>query len=200
MFKKDNFIVSTNHYSFTFSLAIFVAMDATIRYTRKVPIWKFIGGIAAILVGIYGLFNLEFLMLVPILFGILMIKTEGSEIDLESKTYRKTLSFLGIKFGSWNSLENPEYISVFNTTEDITVRALSAETTNSFPIIVLNIFYGRNKKITVYKTKDIKDAFDVASHIADALLIDLLDATAPNDYKWVDKNILRDKRELVYID
>nr|WP_321232643.1 hypothetical protein [uncultured Psychroserpens sp.] len=175
-------------------------MDAIIKYTRKVPFWKLIAGIAAILVGLYGLFYLEFLMLVPILFGLLLLKTEGSEINLQSNTYRKTTSFLGITFGAWRNLNNPEYISIFNTTEDITLRALTAETTNSFPIIVLNIFYEKNKKITVYKTKNIKDAFDVASHIADALLIDLLDATEKGDYKWIDKDHLREKGEIVYID
>ena len=182
-------------------MAIFVVMDTIISYTRKVPIWKLIAGIAAILVGLYGLVvNIDFLMLVPILFGLMLLKTDGSEIDLKSKTYRKTVSFLGIRFGSWQALKNLEYISVFNTTEDITLRALSAETTNSFPIIVLNLFYERNKKITVYKTEQITDAFKVASHIADALIIDLLDATEKGDYKWVDKDILREKGELVYID
>lgn len=175
-------------------------MDTTITYIRKVPIWKVILGFAAIIIGVLGLVNLVYYALVPILFGFMMLKTEGSEINLESKTYRKVISFLGANFGTWQPLQNPEYISVFNTTEDITVRALSAETTNSFPIIILNIFYARNKKITVYKTKHIKDAFEVASHIADALLIDLLDATEKGDYKWVDKTIYREKGELVYID
>ncbi|MEM5563579.1 hypothetical protein WNY78_00615 [Psychroserpens sp. AS72] len=175
-------------------------MDAIIRYTRKVPIWKTILGFAAIGVGLLGLISLVYLALVPLLFGFMMLKTNGSEIDLESKTYRETDSILGVSIGKWQTLHNPEYISVFNTTEDITVRALTAETTNSFPIIVLNIFYERNKKITVYKTEDIKDAFDVASHIADALAIDLLDATVKNDYKWVDTDILREKGDIVYTD
>lgn len=175
-------------------------MDATIRYVRKVPFWKIILGFGAIGVGVFGIFNLVYFALVPLLFGFMMLKTEGSEIDLESKTYRKTNSILGFSLGKWQPLYDTEYVSVFNTTEDITVRALSAETTNSFPIIVLNIFYQKNKKLTVYKTKNLRDAFDVASHIADALLIDLLDATEKNDYKWVDKDILREKGEIVYID
>lgn len=175
-------------------------MDATIRYVRKVPFWKIILGFAAIGVGVLGVILLVFFALVPLLFGCMMLKTEGSEIDLESKTFRKTTSILGFSFGKWQPLHDAEYVSVFNTTEDITVRALSAETTNSFPIIDLNIFHDQNKKLTVYKTKDVRDAFDVASHIADALLIDLLDATIKNDYKWVDKHILRNKGEIVYID
>ncbi|MFT4781812.1 MAG: hypothetical protein ACJAUV_001921 [Flavobacteriales bacterium] len=175
-------------------------MDAIIRYTRKVPVWKTIIGFAAILIGLLGLISLIYLALVPLLFGFMMLKTDGSEIDLESKTYRKTDSLLGFSIGKWQTLQNPEYISVFNTTENITVRVVTAETTNSFPVIVLNLFYERNKKITVYKTEKLKDAFDVASHIADALGIDLLDATVKNDYKWVDKDALREKGEIVYTD
>ena len=175
-------------------------MDAIIKYTRKVPIWKTIIGFGAIAVGLLGLISLVYFALVPLLFGFMLLKTDGSEIDLESKTYRKTDSLLGFTIGKWQTLQNLEYISVFNTTEDITVRVLTAETTNSFPIIVLNIFYERNKKITIYKTENIKDAFDVASHIADALAIDLLDATVKNDYKWVDKDALREKGEIIYTD
>jgi hypothetical protein len=175
-------------------------MNAFITYKRKVPTWKTILGFVALLIGLLGLISLIYLALVPLLFGFMMLKTDGSEIDLESKTYRKTNSLLGFTIGKWQTLQNPEYISVFNTTEDITVRAVTAETTNSFPIIALNIFYERNKKITIYKTEDIKDAYDVASHIADALAIDLLDATVKNDYKWVDKDRLREKGEIIYKD
>ncbi len=38
----------------------------------------------------------------------------------------------------------------------------------------------------------------MACHIADALSIDLLDATVKNDYKWVDKDVLREKDEIIY--
>jgi len=176
-------------------------MDATIKYVRKIPVWKVILGFAALGVGVLGLVLMDFVPgIVSLLFGLIMLKTEGSEINLESQTFRKTTSVVGFSFGKWQTLQNPEYISVFNTTEDITIRALTAETTNSLPIIVLNIFYGQNKKITVYKTKNVKDAFDVAAHISDALLIDLLDATEKGNFKWVDKDLYRDKGEIVYID
>ncbi|MGC1471428.1 MAG: hypothetical protein WA775_02455 [Psychroserpens sp.] len=175
-------------------------MDATITYVRKIPIWKMTLGFSSLLVGILGLITLNYLTFVLLLFGAMMLKTEGSELNLEAKTYREITSILNLKFGSWKPLGHLEYISVFNTTEDITVRALTAETTNSFPVLILNIFYETNKKMTVYKTKDIKDAFDVASHIADALMIDLLDATKPGNFKWVDKNALREQGDLVYLD
>tara|TARA_R110000751_G_scaffold255462_6_gene354989 strand:- start:534 stop:1061 length:528 start_codon:yes stop_codon:yes gene_type:complete len=175
-------------------------MDGIIRYSRKVPLWKIILGLAAIFVGLLGLASLVYFAVVPLVFGFMMLKTDGSEIDLESKTYRKTGSILGYSIGKWQSLENPEYVSVFNTTENITVRVITAETTNSFPIIVVNIFYDRNKKITVHKTEDIENAFNAASHIADALSIDLLDATVKNDYKWVDKIAFRETGNIIYTD
>lgn len=187
-------------HAFHISLVIFAVMESKIKYIRKIPSWKVVIGIAGLGVGLFGLISLNIYGLVPLLFGFMMLKSDGSEIDLEANQYRKLNVLMGFCFGKWQALESPEYVSVFNTTEDITVRALTAETSNSFPIIVLNLFHHNNQKLTVYKTKDIKDAFNVASHIADALLIDLLDATEKNDFKWVDKDILRKKGELVYID
>lgn len=176
-------------------------MDATIRYSRIVPFWKITIGIALILIGIYGILFISVLNgLILFVMSFLLIRTDGSEIDLESKKYRKTHSFLGLKVGNWKPLPNVEYVSVFATTEDVSVRALSAETTNSRDVIILNVFYDRNKKFAVYSTTNLKDAFDVASHIADALLIDLVDATEKGNYKWVDKVTLREKGEIVYID
>ncbi|MEH6534839.1 MAG: hypothetical protein V7719_00495 [Psychroserpens sp.] len=176
-------------------------MDAIIRYTRKVPSWKMIIGIGFLLASVYGIIFVSILNgLVLFVMSFILMKTDGSEIDLESKTYRKTHSFLGLKIGKWQPLSQTEYVSVFATTEDITVRAISAETTNSRDVILLNIFYDRNKNFTAYAATNLKDAFDVASHISDALLIDLLDATEKGNFKWVDKDIYREKGEILYID
>lgn len=176
-------------------------MDAIIKYTRKVPTYKIIIGLGLLLAGIYGILYVSILNgIILWIMSFLLLKTSGSEIDLESKKYRKTQSYLGLKIGNWKPLPNLEYISIFPTTENITVRALSAETTNSRAIILLNIFYNKNKKFTAYATTNIKDAFDVASHIADALMIDLLDASTKGDYKWVNKEVLREKGKIEYID
>ena len=176
-------------------------MDAIIRYSRKIPVWRTILGIGLLLMSIYGFISVSiFNGIILLVMSFLLLRTEGSEIDLQSKTYRKTNSLLNFSIGKWKPLPNTEYVSVFATSEDITVRALSAETTNSRDVILLNIFHDRNQKFTAYSTTSLKDAFDVASHIADALAIDLLDATVKNDYKWVDKDTLREKGEISYTD
>jgi len=175
-------------------------MNKIITYSRHVPVWRKIIGIILILIGIIELAFLNFLGLVPLTFAFLLLRTEGSEINLESKTYRITNSILGLKIGKWMALPEIEYVSVFATTENITVRALSAETTNSFPIVIINLFYDTNKKIEVYKSNDKQDAFNTALHFADALEIDMLDATITGDFKWMDKDAYREKGEFVYSD
>jgi hypothetical protein len=174
-------------------------MDAIMRYTRKLPKWRTIMGIILISAAIYGFIFVGIASgLISLIVPLLLLKTEGSEIDLQSKTYRKTYSILGFKIGKWQPLPKTEYISVFLTSEDVTIRVVTAETTNSRDVILLNIFHNRNQKFTAYSTTNLKDAFNVACHIADALSIDLLDATVKNDYKWVDKDALREKGEIIY--
>jgi len=175
-------------------------MKNIISYKEKVPIWKMILGLTALGVSLYGLLSLELPSIVLLAVSFILLKSEGTEIDLASKAYRKTKSFLGLQFGKWQNMETPEYISVFNTTEDITLRIITAETTNSKAIIKLNLFFANNTKITVYRTNDLKEAFDVASHIAEALIIDLLDATVKNDFNWVDKEAYRKNAEIIHID
>jgi hypothetical protein len=176
-------------------------MNAIIRYAGKIPIWRTIVGCLLILIAIYGFIFVGIVNgFLSLIIPLLILRTDGSEIDLESKTYRKTHSIFGFSIGKWQPLPETEYISVFSTTENITVRASSAETTNNRDVILLNVFYDRNQKFTAYSTTSLKDAFDVASHIADALAIDLLDATVKNDYKWVDKDVLRETGEIIYTD
>ena len=92
-----------------------------------------------------------------------------------------------------------KYISVFNTTESVTVRVENIETTKSSDIILLNLFFEDKTKITIYRTNDAKDAFNVASHIADALIIDLLDATEKGNFRWVDKQLIRNEGQILHI-
>lgn len=174
-------------------------MDSVIQYNRKLPVWKVIIGFAFLFISVYALIDVSiFSGLWLLTMSFVMIKTDGSEIDLQSKRYRKTNSYLGLKVGKWKTLQEPLYVSVFATKEDIALRALSAETTHSKNVIMLNLFYDKNKHFTIYHTNNLKDAFDVASHISDALLIDILDATQKGNFQWIDKDILREKGEIVY--
>lgn len=119
-----------------------------------------------------------------LLTGIKLIITEGSEINLKIKTYRTIKSIFGIHLGKWKPCPKFEYISVFKTKEIIKRAIPPNSTTYTNDIILLNLFYEGNKKITVYKTYNKEDAFKVAEHLHGALDIDVLDATE-RESKWL---------------
>lgn len=155
-----------------------------ISYQKPIPFAKkffgftlLLGGLAALLTG--SLFGLIFIAI-----GLGLNLAEGSEIDLASKTFRSTKSLFGFKMGNWKPIPEFEYVSVFKTKESQTVRVVTAETTQTYAIIHVNLFYNRNKHITFYKTDNKKDAFDVAEHFKLALGIDVLDATE-SEKKWL---------------
>ena len=106
------------------------------------------------------------------------------KIDLDNVTYRSIHSLFGFHFGKWKPCPKFEYVSVFKTTENQTVRVITAETTLQNDIILLNLFYNGNKHITFYKTQDKNDAFKVAEKFKLIFNIDILDATE-SEKKWL---------------
>ena len=109
----------------------------TISYIEKVPLWRTILGVAII---VFTIFNLvtsgNIATIVPLAFSYLLLKTEGTEIDLESKTYRKVFSILGFKIGKWQSIPDIDYVSVFAATFNTKVWVSTASTNiseNKYP-------------------------------------------------------------------
>lgn len=156
-----------------------------IIYLKDVPFFKKLFGIILGILGIGTLITGNILFgLIALAIGVNLILTEGSEIDLENKTYRTVKSIFGINFGSWEPCPKFEYVSVFRTKETQRVNVVTATTAFTSEIILLNLFYNGNKNITFYKTEDKNDAFKVAEHFKLALDIDILDATE-SEKKWL---------------
>lgn len=150
----------------------------TICYIKKVPFVKQLFGFSLIILAFLGFFTTGNIFSVIFLaIGCFLIVSEGSEIDLENKKFRKVNFFLGIKFGSWQALPDFEYVSVFKTKQSQRVNYITATTNFTNDVILLNLFDSRNKYITFYQTEDKDDAFKVGSHFKLALGIDILDAT-----------------------
>jgi hypothetical protein len=148
-------------------------------YLREIALPKKVFAIVIALAGlvIFCTSSMFFGIMITLI-GVNMMATEGSEINLENKTYRTLKSVFGIHFGKWKPNPEFEYISVFKTKEATEVAAYGA-TMGTFKndAIFLNLFSKGNKHITVYKTQDKADAFKVAEHFKLALNIDILDAT-----------------------
>ncbi len=121
---------------------------------------------------------------VLIALGLGLTTKEGSQINLTDKTYRVIKSVAGIEMGKWKPIPDFEYVSVFRTRESQTVNVITATATTSSEVILLNLFYNRNKHITFYKTDNKEDAFKVADHFKLAFDIDILDATE-KEKKWL---------------
>ncbi|EKT4550739.1 hypothetical protein JE952_002395 [Flavobacterium psychrophilum] len=156
-----------------------------IIYLKEVPFFKKLFGIvlAVLAIGIFITSNILF-GFIFLAIGVNLILTEGSEIDLENKTYRTVKSIFGLNFGKWQPCPKFEYVSVFRTKETQRVNVVTATTAFTNEILLLNLFYNGNKKITFYKTDDKNDAFKVAEHFKLALDIDILDATE-SEKKWL---------------
>lgn len=159
-------------------------MKTTIRNVKKVPVLKLIFGLVLICFGIHGaIFNNVFSLVLSGI-GVFLVMSQGSEINLDTKKYREFYSVLGIDFGTWKDLPQLDYVSVFKTKENSRVQGMGASANFSNPIIKLNLFYNTNKKIEVYKTEDLQEAFELAKHLAETFQIDILDATE-RETKWL---------------
>ncbi|WP_218925793.1 hypothetical protein [Flavobacterium sediminis] len=156
-----------------------------ISYQKEIPFVKRFFGIVFALLGVVMLIGTGSLMaLIFLVIGLGLNVAEGSDINLTSKEFRTFYSLFSVKIGKWKPIPEFEYISVFKTKEGQTIRVVTAETTQKYDIILVNLFYDRNKHITFFKTTDKSKAFDVAEHFKLALGIDILDATEA-EKKWV---------------
>jgi len=172
-------------------------MKSTISYKRQLTIWRKALGLISLALCVVLLF-IDFRGSILLLaFGLGALQQDGLDINLLDKQYRTTYGFLNIRFGSWKPLPEIEYVSVFKTAEKTRVWISSASTLTKDVVYVVNLFYNRNKRLEAYRTYDKKDAFDTALHFADALYLDILDATI-SDSEWIDNDILRTKGEIIY--
>lgn len=175
-------------------------MKQTLKYIKNVPVWKTVLGIIIALLSLYFVISGVLFGIVPIAYSVLLLQTNGTEINIESKTYRKIYSILGLNFGKWKPLPEVEYVSVFATTETTKVWVSSATANVTDAIYMINVFYNTNQKIEVCNAYSRKEAFDIGSHVAFTLSIDLLDATESKDFKWMDRDLYISTGKTVYLD
>ena len=155
-----------------------------IVYIKEVPFFKKFLGCSIIFLSLIILFSNVVFGMIFLVIGLNLLSSEGSEINLESNTYRNIKSIFNFSFGKWKPCPEFEYVSVFKTKENQTIRVVTAEATVQSEIILINLFYNTNKHITFYKTKDLTDAFKVAEKFKSFFNIDIFDATT-NDHKWL---------------
>ncbi len=161
-------------------------MENIITYLKPVSFFKKLFGIILFLFAFYVIIYQSILFgFFMASFGVFLASSEGSQVNLDDNTHRNIWSIFAIHFGKWRSNPRFEYISVFKGKQKQRVNSLSASTTFSDEVFLINLFYDRNKHKTFYRTFDKKDAFEVAEHFKLAFGINILDATERKQ-KWLE--------------
>lgn len=159
--------------SLIFTAAIGIIIYLTINNLWKVELTK--GNKS-------GIINIFYLIGI----GILLCLHKKVHIDLELSRFKPTIEVGSIKIGKWKTINNYEYVSIFFDPSK-----------SEAEIFEVNLWYDKNKHFELYTRNNFEDAVSVGFDISEALNIDLLDATIPNDFKWIDKeNLKQNKSEI----
>ncbi|MDN3491777.1 hypothetical protein [Winogradskyella bathintestinalis] len=171
-----------------------IIISESARPIWQIPIAALFFTIATVIL-ILGLYNLTFTEKGLIVFlyelkssilfiapGIGFTLTKSIHIDITNSRFRPTFNVGPLKFGSWQTIKNYEYVSVFHQ-----------PTINGDYVFEVNLWYDQNKHFELYEENDYKEAFLIGYELSEQLHIDLLDATVPNNFQWVNKDEWKSK-------
>jgi hypothetical protein len=122
-------------------------------------------------------------------FGVAFSFRQSVYIDINNSKFRATFEIGSIKLGQWKTISNYEYVSIFHQPLE-----------GGDKIFEVNLWFDKNKHWELYEKYDYKEAFLIGYEISELLQIGILDATVPNNYKWIDKKASKEKGEVVYLD
>ncbi|NQX76705.1 hypothetical protein [Gilvibacter sp.] len=151
------------------------------RFLNPIPPVKVVFSIAVVLLGAYLLTQGTMFGLILMGVAARLSMREGAEVNVFEKKYRHLYSVWGVTIGSWKPLPEIEYVSVFKTVKNYRARVWVAEAAMGKTVYRINLFYQRNKHITVYEGDTKEDAMDKADGIAASLNIEVYDATRDDD-------------------
>ena len=102
--------------------------------------------------------------------------------NLEENTYKDEYAVGPIRFGKWRTLPKIIYVSVFK----------QPLVDGSFRFEV-NLWYKKNKHFNIYINNNYETTLEMGFYIANKLNVKLLDATIPNNYKYLDLDELKER-------
>lgn len=114
--------------------------------------------------------------------GTLFCFKKSVYIDLSQSRFRSTFEIGPLKMGQWKTIQSYEYVSVFHQ-----------PLINGDKIFEVNLWYDTNKHWELYEKNNAKEAFQIGYEISEYLQIDLLDATVPNNFRIIDKSLIKQK-------
>ena len=159
------------------------------------PIWQtciaaFLYTLALILLGMFflayevvpfevgsskGDFRIFYVAVLCIVQGFLFSVVKSIFFDLKKKRYKEQYSVGPIKIGRWKNLPEIDYVSIFKQPKS-----------DGNYIYEVNLWHQRNRHFNVYESINLNPIFEMGKEIAKSLDVDLLDATEPNNHKWIE--------------
>jgi hypothetical protein len=160
-------------------------MKKNLEYSEVKHKFLFIIGIILLLLGFIVLFTTPIFSIAFITLGLKMSLKQGFQIDYTNNKLRTTNNLLFFTFGKWQEIPKFEYLTIYIAKEKSTTATAVNNMVVSSQKLKLNLFYERNKKFTILKTKDHSLAFEIGEKIAKGFNIGFLDSTNPLEQKWV---------------
>jgi len=146
-------------------------MQTNFLFIKKIGIYKKIPfSILLVLSVLLILLGGYFYGLVLLGISLHFLMEEGVELDLSENKYRQLIAWYGIKFGKWQTLPLIEYVSIFETKKKSQVRAGGGNAAHFSEVIFkLNLFYKKNKHISLFESEDKDMVLKIGDNISKIL-------------------------------
>jgi hypothetical protein len=143
------------------------------------PASRKLGSLATGMAGAYGYDNLLLLGIAAIVL-VYVWSRGGTEVDFENRKYRDYQDFYLVKNGEWKSMK-PSYISVFRARMGL--EAGSVGRNYDFEQFQVNLVTENKKRINLYETEDLHQAFSRAEALSLQFNLRIWDATS-REGRW----------------
>lgn len=124
-------------------------------------------------------------LILLVLSTIALIAKKQLTISFSLSKQKNGMTFFGRQFGQWEPLPSFESISIFSAKKSQDMAVDSQFATVTFTEIEVNLVYNKNRRLTVFTTKDFNKALNIAQLFADKLALRIYDATQ-REGKWLD--------------
>ena len=123
--------------------------------------------------------------LTAFIFGLRFSMINNIYFDFEKRLYNIEYAVGPVRIGKWEHLPNIEYICVFRQgwSKDSDGDGMTDASGYSYDV---NVWHDRSKHFTIYSSDEREPSYELAKHLAIKLDVDFLDATIPNEKKWVE--------------
>lgn len=142
-------------------------------------------GVALTIAGICLLLRMNLIGPLLLIIGLAVVLAKKTlTISFSLLRYRYAFTILNYRLGNWEPLPAFESISIFSARKTQEMAAGSQMGAASYSELEVNLVYNKNRRLTVYTTKDFNKALHIAEEFAEKFKLRIYDATQ-REGKWI---------------